>query len=213
LADLLINLYGIQSENEPSASESLALWPMTDLSTVVTRADLKNVKKPRQKHSRRSGRLDDIKITSSRDSVDGVVKIELSERCCRPEDDDADEENEWNDKKELPCLSTKSFNQLALSLLEQLVGHHGECRLKSSRCLDHRVMTFALHRLQPGMPCEEQSRLFRLILRCMVSIVQHRRPLQAEDVIHQLIETAAASQPGFAGKLLIFLINFKFVLA
>ena len=186
---------------------------MTDLSTVVTRADLKNVKKPRQKHSRRSGRLDDIKITSSRDSVDGVVKIELSERCCRPEDDDADEENEWNDKKELPCLSTKSFNQLALSLLEQLVGHHGECRLKSSRCLDHRVMTFALHRLQPGMPCEEQSRLFRLILRCMVSIVQHRRPLQAEDVIHQLIETAAASQPGFAGKLLIFLINFKFVLA
>lgn len=51
---------------------------------------------------------------------------------------------------ELPCLSGKSFNHLALSLLEQLVGHHGECRLKSSRRLDHRVMTFALHRLQSG---------------------------------------------------------------
>jgi hypothetical protein len=74
-------------------------------------------------------------------------------------------------------------------------------------------MTFALHRLQSGMPCEEQRRLFRLILRCMVSIVQHHRPLQAEEVIQQLTETASASQSVFVvGKFVVFSkINFKFV--
>lgn len=201
MADILINLYGVQTEEEPSVIVAQTLWPLTDLSTVVTRSDLKNVKKPRRKQSKRSGRLDDIRMTSLKDCVDGIVKIQLTESCCRPEDDDVEEVNEWNEKVELPCLSAKSFKHLALSLLEQLVGHHGDYRLKSSRCLDHRVMTFALHRLQPGMPSEEQRRLFRLILRCMVSIVQHHRPLQAEDVIHQLIEIAAESQTNFAGKL------------
>ncbi|XP_057369283.1 lysosomal-trafficking regulator-like [Daphnia carinata] len=208
LADLLINLYGAQTEEEPPVIEDQTLWPLTDLSTVVTRSDLKNVKKPRRKQSRRGGRLDDIRITSLKDCVDGVVKIQLSDRCCRPEDDDVEDVTAWNEKAELPCLAAKSFNHLALSLLEQLVGHHGDYRLKSSRCLDHRVMTFALQRLQPGMPSEEQRRLFRLILRCMVSIVQHHRPLQAEEVIHLLIEIADASQPNVAADVIEGLVRF-----
>lgn len=203
LTDLLINLYGVQTEDEPMVVDPPVSWPMTNLATVVTRSDLKNVKKPRQKQSKRNGRLNDLaKYSSSKDSVDGDVTIQQPvERCCRLEEDQGEEEvEEWN-QVELSPLSAQSFSYLALTLLEQLVGHHGDLRLKSSRCLDHRVMNFALQRLRPGISSEELRRLFRLILRCMVSVIQHRRPLQTEEVIQQLIETAATSCPEFAGKI------------
>ncbi len=204
LAELLINLYGVQTEEEPSVVDPPALWPISDLSTVVTRSDLKCVKKQRPKHTRRIARLDDIKFSTSQDCVDGDVSIEQPERCCLPGDDEDDVGSEWNEI-ELPCLAAESFNHLALSLLEQLVGFQGDFRLKSSRCLDHRVMNFALQRLRPGMSSEEQRRMFRLILRCMVSIVQHRRPLQAEEIIPQLIEIASTSHEDFAGTCFKFL--------
>nr|CAH0102375.1 unnamed protein product [Daphnia galeata] len=83
--------------------------PKTDLNTVVIRADLQNVKKPRQKQVRQTGRLDESPV------------------------------------QEIPSTDWSKYS----------------CR-----------MTFALHRLKSGMPCEEQRRLFRLILRCMLSVVK-----------------------------------------
>ena len=193
MTELLINLYGVETteEEEPSVVDPPALWPISDLRTVVARSDLKNVKKQRPKR-RAAARLDDVKFSPSTDCVDGQIQ----ERCCRPED----EEEEESAVVELPCLSAESFSHLSLSLLEQLVGFHGDFRLKSSRCLDHRVMNFALQRLRPDMSSsDEQRRIFRLVLRCMVSIVQHRRPLQAEEIIDQLIELASTSRVDFAG--------------
>ena len=177
---------------------------MSDLRNVVTRSDLKNMKKSRQKNIKKSNRSNDILIGNSKDCVDGEVIIQQSEGCCRPEDKDDEIEYEWN-QVDLPCLSATSFGHLTLTLIEQLVGYHGDVRLKSSRCLDHRVMSFALQQIQSVSCSEEQRRLFRLILRCMVSIVQHHRPLQAEEVIQQLIELASTGQAEFAGIILITL--------
>ena len=85
MTELLINLYGVETteEEEPSVVDPPALWPISDLRTVVARSDLKNVKKQRPKR-RAAARLDDVKFSPSTDCVDGQIQ----ERCCRPEDEE-----------------------------------------------------------------------------------------------------------------------------
>ncbi len=62
------------------AQNTVIIWKIVvSISRTKPRKSLKD-KNP----SRRTGGLDTIKISSSWDSIDGVVKIQLSERCCRP---------------------------------------------------------------------------------------------------------------------------------
>lgn len=216
LVDLLIHLSQMEMMEEDEQNPSVVVdgksfWPMADLGTIVTRADLRNVKKPRtNKSSKRPGHRWTGTTTTNRfsnpvtkDDLDGHYQLTPSSsvtdlvQCCQQDDPEQQSNiliDQWN-QVQLPALQSDTFDQLILSLLEQLVGHHGDVRYKSGGSyLDQRVMQFALQRLvQPSSQSEEQRRLFRLVLRSMVSIVQHRRLLQIDLVIPPLLDAALAS--------------------
>ena len=205
-----------------SPSNSIPSWPMSQLDVIIARSDLKSAKTkpPRAKELKRTNRLRDIKLStppnpSSPQFVD-VVSVFMDEHCCQSEEE-REEEQQMSISSDqqtttFPSLTEQSFHHLVFSLLEQLVGHHGNVQLEStSKCLDQSVMSFALEQLLTKRPLKEDaksedeehcSRLLRLVLRSMVSIVQHHRPLPADDVIMQLVNVANSNQSDSTRKLI-----------
>ena len=233
LAELLMKLCEMQSPEDdvPLQDPTIPSWPMSQLDVIIARSDLKSAKTkpPRSKELKRTSRLREIKIltpainpSSSNNFVDHSTLVNLSDEHCCLSGEDQRENNQQplsivkGNETTFPSLSVISFHQIVFSLLEQLVGHHGNVKLEStSKCLDQSAMSFALERLSKQLPKEDTncqkkseycSRLLRLVLRSMVSIVQHRRPLPADDVILQLIDVANTNQTDSKCNLLLIFI-------
>lgn len=186
LTQTLIHLYGIgvdRSGDERSRSspkpDSPALlvvvdspsWPISELASIVSRSDLRPPKSPTNKQIKRQ-----------------TAPIE---ECCPSAAEDSS-------AAELPCLAVDSFRHLILSVLERIVGHHGDSLLPDKQRIDHSAMFFARQHLSPGTNVQEQRRLLRLVLRAMVSFVQHGRSLPPH-VVDCLVDVALDSRHDFAG--------------
>ena len=230
LVELLIRQFYCEMQVAPTTVDTSSLpsnpipsWPMSQLDVIIARSDLKSIKtKPsRVKELKRINRLRDIKITtspspSSPQFVD-ATSVLMDEQCCQSDEEREEEQqtsissDQQNQMMTFPGLTEQSFHHLVFSLLEQLVGHHGNVQLESTlKCLDQSVMSFALEQLLLKRPPKEEpnneekehcSRLLRLVLRSMVSIVQHLRPLPTDDVIMQLVDVANMNQSDSTCKL------------
>jgi len=182
LTDLLIRLYGLNTESDIQMSISIPPWPLSDLKAIISRSDCCKKKKRIRQLKRSSPRTNLIG-----DYIDGPTSYSC--HC-----DDGIALDELPEEASLPHLPAESFKSLILTLLEHLVSEQGDIKLKSSQHLDQSVLNFGLQHLLHHGSEEEQRRLLRLVVRSMVSIVQHHRPLAADEIIQQLTDMASSSQ-------------------
>ena len=185
MTDLLIRLYGLKPEFDIQMSTTIPPWPLSDLKAIISRSDCCK-KKKRIRQLKRSSPRSNLIIHPAGDYIDGSPSYSC--HC-----DDGIALDELPEEASLPHLPAESFKSLILTLLEHLVSEQGDVKLKSSQHLDQSVLNFGLQHLLHHGSEEEQRRLLRLVVRSMVSIVQHHRPLAADEIIQQLTDMASSA--------------------
>merc|ERR1740128_509863 len=173
---------GNQRDRDAIPAASIPSWPLSRLNCILNEDDFKLNKTNRQ------NRLNVDKRISFQQQPE-VNFEQQSEACCQL-DDVADGLDACENEVDFPVLPMNSLRQLILTLLEAVVTCHGDVRTKTGHYLDETLLKFARDLFHPSANGAELRLLLRLILRSMVSHIQFRRALAADEVIHHVIDVS-----------------------